>query len=279
MNHNANEKNIKAVGLLRAVGGIGDDLIAEAAEDSPALHAGKARAWRRLRVAVSAAAACLVLAVGIFAVTIFTRTNTGPGPDAWSPDNNNRYYGEKNNEGSMASPSGETVTDGALDDLESMFGRYHYGVGSRIINDTGAIAFSGYDNTNRRTVSFTLQLDRSAPELCFVFARAKDSAATVSDLAATNGIVLTVNGKKTYRLPTEPGTYNIDIDYSEFDSECVAEGGLPQTWVYFYGFDSHELAFSLGKRKTYGNPEPPDSMYTDEFRNIDLRDPKNQKTK
>ena len=86
MNHNANEKNIKAVGLLGAVGGIGDDLIAEAAEDSPALHAGKVRTWSRLRVAVSAAAACLVLAVGIFAVTIFTRTNTGPGPDAWSPD-------------------------------------------------------------------------------------------------------------------------------------------------------------------------------------------------
>lgn len=276
MNHNANEKNIKAVGLLGAVGGIGDDLIAEAAEDSPALHVGKVRTWSRLRVAVSAAAACLVLAVGIFAVTIFTRTNTEPGPGAWSPDDK---YGGKNNEGSMASPSGETVTDGAIDNMGSLFEGYHYGVGSRIINDTGAIAFRGYDNTNRRTVSFTLQLDRSAPELCFVFARVKDSTATVSDLAATNGIVLTVNGKKADRLPTEPGTYNIDIDYSEFDSECVAEGGLPQTWVYFYGFDSQELAFSLGKHKTYGNPELPDSMYTDEFRNIDLRDRKDQKTK
>lgn len=275
MNHNANEKNIKAVGLLGAVGGIGDDLIAEAAEDSPALHAGKVRTWSRLRVAVSAAAACLVLAVGIFAVTIFTRTNTGPGPDAWSPDNK---YGGENNE-SMACPSGEIVTDGALDDWVGMFGRYHYGVGSRIINDTGAIAFSGYDNTNRRTVSFTLQLDRSAPELRFVFARVKDSDATVSDLAVTKGIVLTVNGKKVNRLPTEPGTYTIDIDYSEFDSECVAECGLSQTWVYFYGFDSQELAFSLGKHKTYGNPELPDSMYTDEFRNIDLRDRKDQKTK
>ena len=179
----------------------------------------------------------------------------------------------------MASPSGETVTDGALDNMGGLFSGYHYGVGSRIINDTGAIAFSGYDNTNRRTVSFTLQLDRSAPELRFVFARVNDSTATVSDLAATNGIVLTVNGKKADRLPTEPGTYSIDIDYSEFDSECVAAGGLPQAWVYFYGFDSHELAFSLGKHKTYGNPELPDSMYTDEFRNIDLRDPKNQKTK
>lgn len=276
MNHNANEKNIKAVGLLGAVGGIGDDLIAEAAEDSPALHVGKVRTWSRLRVAVSAAAACLVLAVGIFAVMIFTRTNTEPGPDAWSQDDK---YGGENNEGSMASPSGETVTDGAIDNTGSLFEGYHYGVGSRIINDTGAIAFRGYDNTNRRTVSFTLQLDRSAPELCFVFARVKESTATVSDLAATNGIVLTVNGKKADRLPTEPGTYNIDIDYSEFDSECVAECGLPHTWVYFYGFDSQELAFSLGKHKTYGNPELPDSMYTDEFRNIDLRDRKDQKTK
>ncbi len=48
MNHNANEKNIKAVGLLGAVGGIGDDLIAEAADDSTALHAGRTRTWSRL---------------------------------------------------------------------------------------------------------------------------------------------------------------------------------------------------------------------------------------
>lgn len=275
MNHNANEKNIKAVGLLGAVGGIGDDLIAEAADDSTALHAGRTRTWSRLRVAVSAAATCLVLAVGIFAVTIFTGKNMDRGSDAWSPDNK---YGGKNN-GSMADIAGENAAGDVYDSTENLSVKYHYGVGNRIINDTGWIAFRGYDNTKRRTVSFTLHLDRSAPELRFVFASVEDNAATVGNLAATKGIVLTVNGKKVDRLPTEPGTYSIDIDYSEFDSECVAEGGLPRTWVYFYGFDSHELAFSLGKRKTYGSPELPDSMYTDEFRNIDLRDPKNQKIK
>lgn len=287
-------------GLLGAVGGIGDDLIAEASEQSVRAAVRKRR--RRLGGALSGLAACLVLAVSVGAVLTYggggevgdnaffpeksVPQASSPGTEAVDirgEDGMNAVEGIE----SVPSPTSETTKKdshgyeelenskgnmGNVTDGPGGFSAWGFGMGARVINSGGSIAYCGYD-TVARTVSLILTLERSADDLEFVFCRVKDTAAVVGSRSISDSLTVTVNGKviRNGGIPTEPGVYCIDIDYSVFDDICRSAGDLPPESVYVRGFDVQRLEFALAPNRISGMPEPPAADSTDEFFDFDLR--------
>lgn len=246
-----NDSEIKrSVRLLSAVGGVGDDIINEASEQN---IRSKAKSRRRaFTAAISGIAACFVLVAAVLAVMRGT----------WRNDQNNSDL-------SYAAGSGER-SDGPAVDESTQYIAHQISAGVRIVSGAGSLAYRGYD-TVCHTVSLILTLDRAAEDIEISFYGRNGAVAVINGSKVSGGLSVTVNGDATAKgIPTVPGTYRIDIDYSEFYLSCRDAGGNVADAARLDGFGTQALGILLVPLRVHGMPEPPASLTVDEFTDIDL---------
>lgn len=207
-------RNITPHSLLAAVGGIGDDIICEAS-DGAVSNIGAIERKKKRRVytgIVSGAAACFVL---VAAVGMVTRQASNADGNAAGPDINNAVVG---------------IEDPCYD-VNGSYTKNQYGVGSRLILADGKLQLS-YVGYRPGGVVLKLEIFTSSIDMTQLsFYAGSESAgrseeAVVSNHGCAASLKLTVNGQPSVMLPCAPGTYNIDIDYSELGSADTIDGGI-----------------------------------------------------
>ncbi len=206
------KKNITPNSLLAAVGGIGDDIICEASAGAVSnIGAIECKKRRRLYTGIiGGAAACFVLVAAVGMVTRQT------------PCVNNASDGQSIN---------GSAVDRAHLCSDPGYTKNQYGVGSRLIMADGKLQLSyvGYrpGGVVLKLEIFTSSIDMT--QLSF-YADSESTGRLVETVVSSHGcaesLKLTVNGQPSVMLPSEPGTYNIDIDYSELGRDCTIGGNI-----------------------------------------------------
>lgn len=202
---------IDAEALLRGVGGIGDELIAEAAEIN-VRSAFSCRRQKRLRTALSGIAACFVLICVLFLTAALTVRN-----GRWESAN-----------GEGVRPSGGLIVGppDAPSSGESVL--------CTVENERGTLACMGTDGTS---VSFLLTLnkpagtDESATEaddrIC-IYVELEGKRAVYGGGEASKLLRVTVNDREVRdgNLPSAAGTYRITVDASAFLASLDETGSV-----------------------------------------------------
>ena len=229
--------NTAAAELLRCMGGIGDDLIIEASAENVRSRFARRRK-KSLVTVLGGLAACLLLAVALSFPTLVSKpkfSNTGGNGE-------NKWNDRTENSNGMSA--------------------YEYGPGTRVMTDLGSLAYCGY---GENSVSFILTLNEPAENIRFSFLSSDITSASAVD----SGIRVTVNGVGSPggALPSEPGSYEITVDYSDFAASCTASGVDVPGIFTVSGFGR----FITGAIRVEG-VESPDSFYTDDFSDVRGKD-------
>lgn len=218
---------IDAEALLRGVGGISDELIAEAAEIN-VRSAFSRRRQKNLRAVFSGIAACLVL-ICVLSLTAALLESDGPLSSA---------------NGENAHHHSEGLTVGPPDPLSACGS-----VLCTVENERGSLACLGADGTS---VSFLLTLNKSvgnsgevteaADRMC-IYVELAGKRAVYGGGEASELLRVTVNGKEARdgNLPSAAGTYLITVEASalcaSLDVTGSAERGAAET-IAFTDFGS-----------------------------------------
>ncbi|MDY4886228.1 MAG: hypothetical protein SO533_01095 [Eubacteriales bacterium] len=226
-----------AVELLQCIGDIGEDLIIEASAENVRSRFAR-RKRKSLATVLGGLAACLLLAVALSFPTLVMKpkfNNTGGNEE-------NKWNDRTENSNGMSA--------------------YEYGPGTRVITDLGALAYRGY---GENSVSFILTLNEPAENIRFSFVSSDITSASAVD----SGIRVTVNGVGSPggALPSEPGSYEITVDYSDYAASCTASGVDVPGIFTVSGFGR----FITGAIRVEG-VESPDSFYTDDFSDVRGKD-------
>lgn len=240
--------------FLRGVGGIDDDLIAEASEEELKGHTIRRRV--SFRGVCGGIAACLVLAAAVFVFPLLMDGNNGGNADG-APTEELPIDGERDT-GATAGSS-DTATDG-------FYAEHIYCVGVRIVTDGASLAYRGYNKYGSASFILTLGENASVPEFG-VGVSAADAKKHIAGIEG--GMRLTVNGESLSLLPTEAGTYEITINYEHLRKWLRALGEeVPERMDVYCFWDGRTYRF-LTQRWLVGNlAQTPESYYTDEFTDV-----------
>ncbi len=198
--------------LLRGIGEISDELIAESSEEEIKKHKKKA-ARRRLELLLGGMAACLVLAVTV----IFSRIDAFDGASNGESEPEVERSGDDIKNGAVIdSPEGVWSNDQSNSTITSEYVAVAYGAGTRFVCSRGSLAYVGYTPT---TIFLRLELNTAQSEMSISLRKKGDPSAVADTNGVSDSLALKVNGERADALPTAPGSYELELDISELNAD------------------------------------------------------------